>query len=761
MQRYTLAAVAVLLVLFPAQRALQADQTLYTIQDLGQTADGRTPTVTGLNAKGQLSGYVWLEDFSATRAVRFTDGFGWQYLPGLDTMYSVATGINTYGDLVGYRLVGSQFVAFRYRDGSGVEDILPLAGNGASFGYAINDNGVVVGESDSTFESVGFRADPQLPAQQVRPFAKLCAINNDGTVVGYGAAPPPGNLHSYRLDTAGNLTDVSGFDGPESFSIACALDENGRFGGQAAQGVSTRAFAYTSNGMVNLDVFASPLSGTQAIAAGRSVGYYYREDFTQRAFMHTDETGSVDLNSVLPADSGWELLSADGVNAAGQIVGSALKNGVATTYRLTPAAATHDTTPPVFTSLTATPSIIFPPKGQKVTVTVSGEATDDSGVMPVCKLTSVTGPGAAGVDFEVTGANTASVAAVGGRTYSMNVTCVDASDNAASQSVDVFVKPDTTAPVIASVTATPSTIWPPDGNMKPVTVNVTASDDVDDQPLCYLSDVTAAGAAAGDSVIRGTFSADVRAVGGRTYAMNVSCSDRAGNHSARSVNVVVPPDTTAPVITELSVTPNAIWPPDGSMKAVTVSVTASDDVDNQPRCYLSGVTSAGAATGDAVIRGTFSADVRAVGGRTYAMNVSCSDSAGNQSARSVNVVVPPDTTAPVITELSVTPNVIWPPNGKMVPVQVSVSATDDVDAAPSCALSSISGSSADSVITGAFTANVRALKSGDDSDRAYVLTVTCSDRAKNKSSRTVNVVVTKNDPSMNYSGKPGKGNSGK
>jgi len=69
MQRYTLAAVAVLLVLFPAQRALQADQTLYTIQDLGQTADGRTPTVTGLNAKGQLSGYVWLEDFSATRAL--------------------------------------------------------------------------------------------------------------------------------------------------------------------------------------------------------------------------------------------------------------------------------------------------------------------------------------------------------------------------------------------------------------------------------------------------------------------------------------------------------------------------------------------------------------------------------------------------------------------------------------------------------------------------------------------------------------------
>ena len=108
-----------------------------------------------------------------------------------------------------------------------------------------------------------------------------------------------------------------------------------------------------------------------------------------------------------------------------------------------------------------------------------------------------------------------------------------------------------------------------------------------------------------------------------------------------------------------------------------------------------------------------------------------------------------------------TPNAIWPPNGKMVPVQVTVSATDDVDANPSCSLTSISGSSADAVITGAFTANVRANKNNDD-DRLYVLTVTCSDRAHNKASRTVTVTVTKNDPSQSYnSGNSGKGSSGK
>jgi len=660
MQRYTLAALAVLIVLLPAQQALKADQALYTIQDLGQTADGRTPTVTGLNAKGQVTGVVMADDGNP-RAVRFTDGFGWEYLTGLGDIYSVASGINESGEVVGYHFTADfRLLAFRYSDTGGVEDILPVGNGMFTFGLAINDLGDVVGMSMlPTGESVGFRAARSLPAVPLPPFTQVCGINNDGAVAGHGLAPLSTVQHAYRMDAAGTLTEIASFNGPDGVSDACAIDENGRFGGQAADGAVRHAFAYTPNGLANLDPFGSTSSNTQSIAAGRSVGFYEVQGST-RAFMHSDVTGSVDLNTLIAPGTDWVLLSADGVNKAGQIVGSALKNGVQTTYRLSPAAAAKDTTPPVFTSLTATPSIIFPPKGQKVTVTVSGEATDDSGVMPVCKLTSVTGPGAAGVDFEVTGANTASVAAVGGRTYSMNVTCVDASNNAASQSVDVFVKPDTTAPVIASVTATPSTIWPPDGSMKPVTVAVTASDDVDDQPLCYLSDVTAAGAAAGDSVIRGTFSADVRAVGGRTYAMNVTCSDRAGNHSARSVNVVVPPDTTAPVITELSVTPNAIWPP----------------------------------------------------------------------------------------------------NGKMVPVQVGVSATDDVDAAPSCALSSISGSSADATITGAFTANVRALKSSDEYDRVYVLTVTCSDRAKNKSSRTVSVVVSKNDPSLNYTGNPGKGNSG-
>ena len=663
MKRQILAAFAVLLVLVPAQQTLKADQAAYTIQDLGRTADGFAPVVTGVNARGQVSGYATVDDMGSTRAVRFTDGFGWEYLPGLDQTNSVASGINASGDLVGYHITADGvYRAYRYSGGV-VSDIEPVDGAMYTFGLAINDRGTVVGMAMMPdFSTFGFRAEPDAAAVRVAGYAQVCGINTSGTVVGDGAAPPPGNSHAYRLDAAGTMTDINSFVGPDSFSTACAIGEDGRVGGQAWDGFANRAFSYLDNGLVSLDPFASAGSSTVSIAGGRSVGFYLLPDFTTRGFLHTAEGGSVDLNTVIPAGSDWVLLSGKGVNADGQIVGEAMKGTEMTTFRLSLATTTvKDTTPPVITNLSATPSTIFPPKGQRVTVTVSGEATDDSGVMPVCRLTSVTGPGAAGADFEVTSANTASVLAIGGRTYSMNVTCVDASNNAASASVDVTVPPDTTAPVFASVSANPSRVWPPNGELVPVRVSVVASDNVDDQPLCYLSGITGTGAAADDFTILGTFAAQVRAVGGRTYALTVTCADRAGNSSAASVKVVVPPDTTAPVFTGLSVTPDTIWPP----------------------------------------------------------------------------------------------------NGKMVPVQVSVSATDDVDANPSCALTSISGSSADAVITGAFTANVRAQKNNDD-NRLYVLTVTCGDRAQNKASRTVTVTVTKDDPSSGYyASEPGKGNSGK
>jgi hypothetical protein len=663
MQRFTLAAFAVLLVLLPSQQVVHADQTLFTIEDLGVTTGGFVPTVTGVNASGQASGFVSTP--LGSRAVRYTNGRGWEYLPGLDTVDSVGNGINASGDVVGYYFSPTGYRGFRFRDGSGVEDIQPMNGGTMTLAFGINNAGDVVGGGDSAAGFGAFISSPGLPATALPSlggsFSLGCGINDARQVAGSWVTADGAQQHAMLIDPVAGAVDIGSFDGSTGFSTACAIDADGRVGGQADHGGVARAFAYAGRLLKDLDAFAAGSSNVESTAGGYNAGWYRRADGSQHAFVYSAADGAVDLNAAIAPDLGWVLVQAKGVTASGQIVGEGLLNGVATTFRLTP--LPKDTTPPVFSSLTATPSTIFPPKGQKVSVTVTVAATDDSGATPVCKLASVSGPGVAGVDFDVTGGNTATVLAVGGRTYTMNEICVDAANNVAPASVDVTVPADTTAPAISSLTATPSQVWPPNGQLVPV----------------------------------------------------------------------------------------------------SVSVTATDNVDDQPACALSGITSTGATADDFAIRDALSAVVRAVGGRTYVLTVGCADTAGNRSSSSVRVVVPADTTAPVITDLYASPSTIWPPNGKMVPVTVAASATDDVDATPSCSLTSIAGGSAgDAVITGTFTANVRALKNNDNSDRSYTLTVTCSDRASNKSTRAVTVTVTKDDSSsvIYTGGHSGKGNGG-
>ncbi len=300
---------------------------------------------------------------------------------------------------------------------------------------------------------------------------------------------------------------------------------------------------------------------------------------------------------------------------------------------------------------------------------------------------------------------------------------------------------DTTAPVITSLSASPSSVTPPNKAMVAVTLSVTATDDRDPNPVCALSAIDGHGAPATDFSIDGPLAGSVRATGGATYSFKMTCTDAAGNAASRSVDVVVPPDTTPPVIASLTATPSRVWPPNDALVPVSVAVLASDDSGEAPSCALSAITSSGAAAGDYSVTGQFSALVRAVGGRTYSLRVTCSDAAGNQSSAAVDVVVPPDTTPPTITALSASPSLVWPPNGKMVNVTLFVSATDDVDATPTCALMSITGASAaDAVITGPFTASVRANK-----DTVYVLQVGCRDRAGNLAQGAVSVTVSKDE----------------
>jgi hypothetical protein len=410
-----------------------------------------------------------------------------------------------------------------------------------------------------------------------------------------------------------------------------------------------------------------------------------------------------------------------------------------------------DATAPVISSVSATPSALAAGNTmQPVTVNVS--ATDDSGVV-TCKLTGITAPGAAPGDTQITGALSGSVNPVPGRTYSFAVQCTDYSGNASASSVGVTVGPDTIAPTITLFTVSPSTISTPNNQMVTVTATIQATDNVDAAPSCKLTNVSAPGATSSDFSITGATTAQVKAVANRTYTVTATCSDVSKNQGTATATVVVAADTTPPVINSVIATPSSIGA-SPQLVPVSIAVNATDN-SGVVSCKLASITG-GSSAADSQITGTLTGAVMAVGGRTYGLVAQCTDPSGNSSAATANVtVVGGDTTPPVISSIYASPDAIWPPNGKMVPVSVMVTATDNVDPSPSCWLTSISGGSVgDFAVTGQFSGIVRS-----NGGAVYVLTVTCRDASGNAATATTNVVVTKINGNGGAAPKSGKGAS--
>jgi hypothetical protein len=143
-------------------------------------------------------------------------------------------------------------------------------------------------------------------------------------------------------------------------------------------------------------------------------------------------------------------------------------------------------------------------------------------------------------------------------------------------------------------------------------------------------------------------------------------------------------------------------------------------------------------------------------GSTFALGstaFSCSiaDAAGNPNTCGSTVTVH-DTKPPVISAILANPNVLWPPNHKMVPVTVAVSASDLCAPAPTCKIIAVSSNepvnstgdgntTPDWEITGNLTVNLRAERSGTGSGRVYTVHVGCSDVAGNTSTQAVTVTV--------------------
>jgi len=130
------------------------------------------------------------------------------------------------------------------------------------------------------------------------------------------------------------------------------------------------------------------------------------------------------------------------------------------------------------------------------------------------------------------------------------------------------------------------------------------------------------------------------------------------------------------------------------------------------------------------------------------------DARGNTSAQEQKVVVK-DVTAPVIQSITPTPSVLWPPNHKMVPVNVEATVTDNCDAHPSAKIVSVTSNEPQSgtgdgdaapdwELTGDLSLKLRAERKGSGKGRTYTITVQCTDYAGNRSSKDACVKVPHN-----------------
>jgi uncharacterized protein YegL len=111
-----------------------------------------------------------------------------------------------------------------------------------------------------------------------------------------------------------------------------------------------------------------------------------------------------------------------------------------------------------------------------------------------------------------------------------------------------------------------------------------------------------------------------------------------------------------------------------------------------------------------------------------------------------------DTTAPVIETLVANPSMLWPPNHKLVDVVLTLTVTDVCDPNHTCSIVDIHSNEPpnglgdgdkypDWIITGNFTAKLRAERSGTGTGRVYTIFVECIDASGNMSTGNVTVTV--------------------
>ncbi len=213
---------------------------------------------------------------------------------------NVATGINASGEVVGYGVVATGTEAFLWTKATGMQGLGSLAGGGDSIAFAINRFGKVAGFSGTNGNQAFYAFI----------WSKTTGMRNLGKLPGY------------------------------QDSAAYAMNDLGQVVGNSSAGCCAHATLWgkTKGSMLDLGVLPgatySTANGINNVGQVAGVAYYGLNG--SHAFVWSPFTGMLDLNNLIPANSGWVLELATAINDQGQVVGLGTLNGQAEAFLLTP-----------------------------------------------------------------------------------------------------------------------------------------------------------------------------------------------------------------------------------------------------------------------------------------------------------------------------------------------------------------------------------------------------------------------------------------
>ena len=333
----------------------------YGVADIGVMQGNNESSGSWINNLGEVVGCSDMQTqqgYPCTGTVAGQHAFFWNQSGGMKDLgtlssgtVSGALGLNDSGTVVGYSNIKGQpatnFVAFSWTADAGMVSLGMLSGGNSSAAFTINSAGVVAGDSfvKSGVVNATSWTNSKIRSVGILPKAIFTAalnINDSGYIVGesvfsYG---PPFVSHGFLWRGSG-MRDLGTLPGGVT-SMANAVNTSGVIVGQS-DGTSTaghwHAVMWDSAFKIH-DLGLIP-GGNYSIAFGVNdsnvvVGYGNLLTNAPHAMVWTPSGGMQDLNSLIPANSGWVLINANAINNTGQITGYGVKDGHNHAFLLTP-----------------------------------------------------------------------------------------------------------------------------------------------------------------------------------------------------------------------------------------------------------------------------------------------------------------------------------------------------------------------------------------------------------------------------------------